>query len=172
MVVSDMAGEDMEAARIVMRRFMWSLNDESGGIGWGAPESMAEIMTRHEVLAEEYVRILVSYLREEANFLEHEPLQRGLVWGIGRLGSVRKELLLESDVEKYLLPYLESSDAGVRGLSAWASGILRLQSAETILNKLAHENEGEVFNLYWNGKLTEVDVKYLAREALERLNSV
>lgn len=25
----------MDSARIVMRRLMWSLNDESGGIGWG-----------------------------------------------------------------------------------------------------------------------------------------
>jgi hypothetical protein len=37
-VVSDLAKKDMESARIIMRRLMWSLNDESGGIGWGAPE--------------------------------------------------------------------------------------------------------------------------------------
>ncbi|MFA6901185.1 MAG: DVU0298 family protein, partial [Desulfurivibrionaceae bacterium] len=35
MTVARLADQDMEAARIVMRRFMWSLNDESGGIGWG-----------------------------------------------------------------------------------------------------------------------------------------
>lgn len=42
--VARLAEEDLEAARVVMRRFLWSLNDESGGIGWGAPESMAEAM--------------------------------------------------------------------------------------------------------------------------------
>ena len=45
-----LADADMEAARIVMRRLLWSLNDESGGIGWGAPESMAEAMCRHRQL--------------------------------------------------------------------------------------------------------------------------
>ena len=34
--VARLAATEMEEARIVMRRFLWSLNDESGGIGWGA----------------------------------------------------------------------------------------------------------------------------------------
>ncbi len=42
-VVAKLAREQMEAARIVMRRLMWNLNDESGGIGWGSPEAMAEM---------------------------------------------------------------------------------------------------------------------------------
>jgi len=50
-VVSNLAKKDMESARIIMRRLMWSLNDESGGIGWGAPETMAEIMACHKELA-------------------------------------------------------------------------------------------------------------------------
>ena len=53
-----LADADMEAARIVMRRLLWSLNDESGGIGWGAPESMAEAMCRHQGLALEYAHML------------------------------------------------------------------------------------------------------------------
>ncbi len=43
-VVNDMAKENMESGRVVMRRLMWNLNDESGGIGWGSPEAMGEIM--------------------------------------------------------------------------------------------------------------------------------
>jgi hypothetical protein len=43
-VMALLAKEDMEAARNIMRRLMWSLNDESGSIGWGVPEAMAEIM--------------------------------------------------------------------------------------------------------------------------------
>ncbi|MBU4421299.1 MAG: hypothetical protein KKH84_09905, partial [Proteobacteria bacterium] len=43
-VVSDLADHNMESARIVMRRLLWNLNDESGGIGWGSPEAMGEIM--------------------------------------------------------------------------------------------------------------------------------
>jgi hypothetical protein len=52
-LVFSLAEQDMESARVVMRRLMWNLNDESGGIGWGSPEAMGEIMARHSRLAEE-----------------------------------------------------------------------------------------------------------------------
>ena len=68
-----LAGEDMEAARVIMRRLMWSLNDESGGIGWGAPEAMGEAMARHEGLAREYAPILISYIRHDGNYQTRIP---------------------------------------------------------------------------------------------------
>ena len=43
-VVSDLAASDLESARVVMRRFIWNLNDESGGIGWSSPEILGEIV--------------------------------------------------------------------------------------------------------------------------------
>jgi hypothetical protein len=123
-VVADLANEDMEAARVVMRRLMWMLNDESGGIGWGAPEAMAEAMACHPRLAEEYVRILLSYIREDGNFLEYEPLRRGALWGIRRLAQVYPEMLIELDAAKYIRPYLEADDPSSRELSAQALRML------------------------------------------------
>jgi len=92
-VVTQLAESDPEAARVIMRRLMWTLNDESGGIGWGSPETMGEIMASHEGLAQEYAHILLSYAREDGNYLENEGLQRGLLWGIGRLSEKRPELV-------------------------------------------------------------------------------
>ena len=40
LVAAAMAEADMESARIVMRRFLWHMNEESGNLGWGIPESM------------------------------------------------------------------------------------------------------------------------------------
>ena len=104
-IVANLAEKDMESARVVMRRLMWVLNDESGGIGWGAPETMGEIISCHEGLAKEYASVLVSYIHEDGNFLEYEPLQRGAVWGVGRVAQVRPELV--QDAGPHLLPYLE-----------------------------------------------------------------
>jgi hypothetical protein len=108
-VVARLAHEDLESARIVMRRLMWNLNDESGGIGWGSPEAMGEIMARHDKLAKEYAFILVSYINETGNFLEHEMLQRGVLWGLGRLAHARPELVRDAAV--YLCPFMRSEDA-------------------------------------------------------------
>ncbi len=92
-VVSRLADHEMGSARIIMRRLMWSLNDESGGIGWGAPEAMGEIMARHGKLADEYHKILISYSMPGNNFIEHEDLQEGVLWGIARLAQTRPDLV-------------------------------------------------------------------------------
>ena len=117
-VVSGIADENMEDARIVMRKLMWNLTEECGGIGWGIPEAMGEIMACNERLANEYTKILVSYINENGNFLEYEPLQQGALWGIRRLAEVRPELLKECDAHKYLCNFLDSNDNIIKELAA------------------------------------------------------
>ena len=174
--VARLADKDMEEARIVMRRLLWSLNDESGGIGWGAPESMAEIMVCHEGLAREYVHMLFSYLREDGeelfqdgNFLEHEILQRGLLWGIGRLAVERPEMVSGQGIEDHLRPYLQSLDASVRGLAARCLGLLKDAKAMTVLRPIMGDTDS--FSLYGEGFCTVVSVGELVCRALDRIES-
>jgi hypothetical protein len=157
-VVAEIADEEMETARVIMRRLMWNLNDESGGIGWGSPEAMGEILARHEGLAEQYARILLSYTREDGNYLELENLQRGLLWGIGRLARERPHFV-EGEVP-YLLPYLESGDATVRGLGAWIIRDLCPEKADTALEKL--EKDTSEIQVFKDGILVNCQVKDLA----------
>lgn len=94
-VVSKIAKIDLESARIIMRRLMLNLNDESGGIGWGAPEAMGEIMARSEKLAKEYYKILISYAPDGGNYLDFEGLQKDVIAGLKRLSRVHPELVKE-----------------------------------------------------------------------------
>jgi len=94
-VVSKIAENDITFARTVMRRLMLSLTEESGGIGWGAPVAMGEIMARSEKLAEEYHNILISYTMGGGNELDFEELQKDVVAGLKRLSRVRPELVEE-----------------------------------------------------------------------------
>ncbi len=112
-----LAEQDMEAARVVMRRFMWMLNDESGGIGWGVPEAFGETLACHKGLAEEYTHILVAFMREDGFYLELESLQQGLMWGVSRLAEVEPKLLLSKKADHYLKVYLQSTDSVVRRLA-------------------------------------------------------
>jgi len=168
--VARIADQDMEAARIVMRRFMWSLNDESGGIGWGTPEAMAECLACHEGLAREYTKILVSFMREDGFYLELPNLQRGLMWGLGRLARVRPELLHEWQASRYLLAYLDSEDPVVRALAARALGrLLAVEAAAKIKPLSADTTE---FSLYTGNRLITVTAGQLADEALASLAPV
>ena len=166
-VVAKLADNDMEAARVIMRRLMWNLNDESGGIGWGSPEAIGEILARQEGLAKEYADIFISYMREDGNYLENEILQRGLLWGIGRLSRVRPQILQGAD--SYLIPYIKSRDATVRGLAAWTIGILGIKAACTDLEGLAAD-EAEI-QIFIDGSLIKRPVNDLAREALENISA-
>jgi hypothetical protein len=167
-VVSQLADRDMEAARVMMRRLMWNLNDESGGIGWGSPEAMGEILATHSGLAHEYAHILLSYAREDGNYLEHEGLQRGLLWGIGRLSEKRPELVRGAVV--FLLPYLASQDGMIRGLSARIMGLLQAKEAQPMLRRLT-EDESALIIMVKN-HLTTRRVKDLAEEALRSIDEV
>jgi hypothetical protein len=157
-VVSQLADRDMEAARVMVRRLMWNLNDEA----------MGEILATHSGLAHEYAHILLSYAREDGNYLEHEGLQRGLIWGIGRLSEKRPELV--RGAAGLLLPYLASQDGMIRGLSARIMGLLQVKEAQPMLRRLT-EDESALIIMVEN-HLTTRRVKDLAEEALRSIDEV
>jgi hypothetical protein len=164
-VVAKLADQDMEAARVIMRRLMWNLNDESGGIGWGSPEAMAEILATHDGLASEYTSILISYLREDGNFLENEVLQTGALWGIGRVAEVRPDLV-ESSVS-HLKPFLNSPNPSHRGLAARIMGLLHVSEARSAIKSLT-KDATEII-VFLGAKLQKRTVGELAKEALEEV---
>lgn len=164
-VAAELANKDMESARVVIRRLMWNLNDESGGIGWGSPEAMGEIMACHEGLAEEYSCILISYIAKNGNFLEHEALQRGAIWGFGRLANARPRLLNSS--AHYLIPFLKGTDATKRGFAAWAAGALNPDQTKPLLKQLADDHT--MIHFYLNWQMVERTVSRFAIKALEQL---
>ncbi len=164
-VMDRIARQEMEDARIIMRRLMWSLNDESGGIGWGAPEAMAEAMANNRTLAEEYSRILLSYVWEEGNFLEYLPLRRGALWGLMRLAQSRPGIFNEIDCARLVKDYLDDPDAESRALAALALGHAgKKEFCHEIASMLSDRRK---FRLYLDNELKEISVADAASMALE-----
>lgn len=125
LAVPRMAEDSMERARVVMRRFMWSLNEESGNLGWGIPEAMACILADSPALAREYARIFFSYGYEtggDDNFIDHAPLRRGVYWGMGRIAQKNPEEGLAA--LPHLTAALGDSDRVIRAFAAWALACL------------------------------------------------
>ncbi len=125
-VVCAIAKNNMEEARIILRRITWSLNEESGNLGWGMPESMGCILAECPPLAKEYGHILVSYIHDtghEDNYIDYAPLRRGAYWAVARLAAadplrVRASLPL-------LLAGLSDTDPPCRLFAAFACVTLR-----------------------------------------------
>ncbi len=162
-VVNKMADEDIESARIIMRRLVWNLNDESGGIGWGSPEAMGEIMARNKILAEEYSVIILSYIKPCTNYIENMNLQKGVLWGLARFAGVRPELVKVQI--PYLAPFVSSKDPVLRGLALWLISTLKMRPARKAIEKLVNDN-GEI-KIYTGGSFEEYTIAELANMVLK-----
>jgi HEAT repeat protein len=161
-VVSNLADQQMESARIIMRRFMWNLNDESGGIGWGSPEAMGDIMARHTGLAREYGAILVSYANPDGNFLEHPGLQLGLLWALGRLGRIQSQVAQHA--AEFIKPFLLAGDPNLRGMAVWAIRPAVDAQIRSILEPLRRDDQ--TIQIYLNDELVPCVIARLVGEVL------
>lgn len=161
-VVADHAEEDIESARVVMRRLMWSLNEESGGIGWGSPEAMGEIMARSEILAGEYHQILISYIREGGSYLENPELQKGVLWGLGRLAH-RRPMYVAAGIDA-LTVFLDSDNPYLRGLAAWTVHAVDPNSPS--LDSLA--NDAARITIFMNDRFVEGSINRLIGKETEK----
>ena len=170
--VAAMARETPEEARVVMRRFMWHMNEESGNLGWGVPESMAETLARSALLAEEFSRVLLSYIWDtgrEDNFVDHAPLRRSCYWAVGRLLQARPEFAASA------LPLLQAGlrdeDIPCRGMAAWAFS--HIGAPEDIRPELealaaAEENVNTLVPVFDGDDILEYTVAGLAGLALAK----
>lgn len=172
-VVARIADAGMEDARVIMRRLMWHMNEESGNIGWGIPEAFGEILACHQGLAGEYHRILVSYARDtgmDDNYCDHPPLRRGVYWAIGRLAQAGfRPSAFTATAVPALLTGLADGDLPARGTAAWALGMLSAAEALPALRALgACEAPVEHFECR---RLVRCTVGELARCAARRIEA-
>lgn len=175
-IVPNIADRNLEDARIIMRRFLWMLNDESGGIGWGVPEAMGEVMYYHRSLADEYLHMLVSYtlddgpeLFQDGNFLELEQLQEGVLWGLCRVASNCRSQLINLDLADNLAVYFKAKNAQVRGLACLLTGKLRLTEFRNNLE--AARSDQSPVRYYQDGMFSDATVADLAESALTEISS-
>lgn len=162
------AARDLEKARVVIRRCMWNLNDESGGIGWGVPEAMGESLALDRRLADEFHSVLVSYVLEDGeadNHLEFAPLRKGAWWGIARLAEARPELVNPA-LPRLLAAAGREVEPDIIALACLLFGRLGDTAAAPFIR--GQLDSTHHIGLYRDGKLETVETGALAREALVR----
>lgn len=117
LLAKDLAPRGLEQMRDIIRRLLWTMNDESGNVGWFAPEAIGEILANVPRLAREFAGLL-------PNFLVEEPFERGTHWAMVRVAeswgdnpSGQKMLEAGADI---LVQSLEDKDAFTRAHAARA----------------------------------------------------
>ena len=145
-----------EKVRIYIRTLFWSMNEESGGIGWSSPQTIAEIIVHIPELIDPYGSMMIAYSIEEP------PLMKGGAWGIGRLGR-RIAVSIEAFREKVLAVFQED-DSGTLGMLAWAMGRTGYPPAVPFLEKLLQREEPVM--IYIDGVFLQKSMKQWAEEAI------
>jgi hypothetical protein len=77
---------DDEFLRITIRKLLWSLSDESGGIGWSAPEILGEIVSADP----EKFSDIIPLIAEVFN-VEERVFRPGIVYALGRIAEAAPE---------------------------------------------------------------------------------
>ncbi|MBC8491152.1 MAG: hypothetical protein H8D42_01170 [Candidatus Marinimicrobia bacterium] len=79
------AETDPENVREIIRRYFWSMNDESGNQIINAPEVIAEILYNVPHLIGEFAEVFASFISEE-------PFESGIHWGLARISEFKPNL--------------------------------------------------------------------------------
>jgi hypothetical protein len=148
-----------EKVRIYIRTLFWSLNDESGGIGWSSAQSIAEIIAQNPVLINPYGSMMIAHCIDELALL------KGCFWGIGRMGGLIKEAMKSFTDE--ILSVFGNDDFEILGTAAWAIGESGFSLAKPFLEKICSRSEPVM--IYMKGIFFEKPVGKWAEEALKKL---
>ena len=148
-----------EKVRIYVRTLFWSITDESGGIGWSAPQTIAEIIFQVPELIDPYGSMMIAYAIDEP------PLVRGCLWGIGRLGTRLKESV--DFFKDKVLAVFQVDDDETLGLAAWAMGEVGFPHALPFLKKL--RSRSEPVQIYIDGHFRGKILAQWVNEAIAKI---
>jgi len=146
-----------EYVRGHLRRLFWLVNDESGGIGWRAPEAIGEIIVCCPGLFDDFVSPLFFLLDMEA---EDAPRFRtGILYAIGRVGPRVPEVF--SAVLPLILACLDDAQPQTRGTALWC---LRQNGYSGPLSRLPILTaDTDRVELYQDGRILLTTVAALAQ---------
>jgi len=87
-IAKALAKIDHEFLRITARKLLWSLSDESGGIGWSAPELLGEIVSSDPEGFADIIPLIA-----EVYDIEEQTFRPGVVYALTRIAGVSPELV-------------------------------------------------------------------------------
>ncbi|MCX7707876.1 MAG: HEAT repeat domain-containing protein [Anaerolineae bacterium] len=157
LAAAHIADRDPEFVRVHLRRLLWLLSDESGGIGWRAPELIGEVLHNRPGRFPEFMPILASLMDMEPE--DAVRFRAGWLWAVGRVATVAPAPMQAA--LPWVEPCLADPDPQVRGMAVWC--LSRLGRWDLLAERAALlEDDGPVV-LYEAGELNTVSVGMLAR---------
>lgn len=117
-------GTDSSLLRETCRKLLWSMNDESGGIGWSAPELLGEIATADPRRFADFIPIIAN-----AHDVEEHLFRPGVLYALGRIAEVAPGMVLE--FRNVIAEALVDKDARTRIFALHLLGLVWQEAVRT-----------------------------------------
>ncbi|MCP4602976.1 MAG: hypothetical protein GY847_21080 [Proteobacteria bacterium] len=148
---------DIEKVCVFLRGLMWLMTDESGGIGWHAPEAIAEVLFNVPSLVEKYSRLLPQYMSEES-------FAPGACAALNRIAPLKPDLICEH--ASILTVLLTDPDPDTRAYAAMALGAVRAEIPLKTAEKLGRDKaEIEIYD-FDTGEMKKTTVRQIVSKIL------
>ncbi|MCD5404943.1 HEAT repeat domain-containing protein [Peptococcaceae bacterium] len=119
------ADRDPAEIRELIRKFLWSMTEESGNVNHHAPEAVAEIIYNRPKLFADLAPMMITASIDE------EVFQPGMLWAVGRLAGIVDYIL---EILDRIITFLDDKNPLSRGYAAWALG--EIYTARDVKEKL------------------------------------
>lgn len=126
-----LAATHPEKTRELVRRLLWSLNDESGGNAWGATGAIGAIAAGDPGLFGHYLGMMVPCPDDIHACPE-------FIWAVATAG--RKSPAVSREYIPFLMDALRSEHAQIRAYAAWGLGVLGAGEALAALGALSGDH--------------------------------
>lgn len=117
---------DQSFVRNTIRRLLWSMSDESGGIGWSACEILGMIISANVKEYDDIIPLLWS-------FREEEMFKPGVMWAIYHIALSDKERLLSICCDD-LIKYVNDNNPYVRVYALRCINTIGCQLNDSVLD--------------------------------------
>ncbi len=157
-----------EFLRETVRKLLWSLTDESGGIGWSAPELLGEIVSSDPKKFSDVVPLIA-----EVFCIEEAVFRPGVLYAFKRIAEIHPEMI--TPFQKIILGGLSEQDPKTRiyaiELVMMLTKHLGRENLDSMRQQVAAltQDEREAW-IYEGDGFSGVVVKEFAAEAMRRLS--
>jgi hypothetical protein len=158
--VSAISDQELDFVRTIISNLLWSLNDDSGSVGWSSPELLGEIISSRIDLFKEYIPLVISLLK-----IKETAFRPGVLWAMGRIAATEPSHI--KPYAPYINMYLADPITETRGYAVWCLGQIGVAVPEEHRKHLLND-ASEILLLDGNGNISKKTIGEITKEALTR----
>ena len=146
-ITSKIYSKDPERVKEILQKLLWSLNDESGFVCWGAPEAIGEIVKDISELKTIYAQFLISFLSHPNVIFNNNALEKGALIGLARIGKLEDHLL--GQLKSLVKMYMDKDDQEMQEYAFWCGIMAGLENMDKMIPD--HLDTNDFLGIYENG---------------------